>query len=98
MSRFSRHSARRRRPKRAGAAPLLDRKGRRWALGNQGRVHMLMAAHCMTKIETIYGSIFEGILGETDFDQAGRGRQPFPVGQPHVAKTDVGTMSRGARS
>jgi hypothetical protein len=26
-----------------GAAPLVDRKGGRWILGNQGRVHMLMA-------------------------------------------------------
>jgi hypothetical protein len=25
---------------------------------------MLMAGHAMAKIETIYGSVFEGILGE----------------------------------
>ena len=47
-----------------GAVPVADRRGRKWVLGNQGRVHMLLAAHAMTKIETIYGSIFEGILGE----------------------------------
>jgi len=50
--------------KAAGAAPVRDRGGRRWGLGNKGRVHMLMAGHSMAKIETIYGSIFEGILGE----------------------------------
>jgi hypothetical protein len=43
---------------------VADRLGRRWVLGNQGRVHQLMAAHSLKKIETLYGSIFEGILGE----------------------------------
>jgi hypothetical protein len=47
-----------------GGAMLADRKGGRWALGNQGRVHMLMAAYSMDKIENVYGSIFENILGE----------------------------------
>jgi hypothetical protein len=50
--------------KAAGARALADRDGRRWVLGNQGRVHMLLAAHGMAKIEKVYGSIFEGILGE----------------------------------
>lgn len=50
--------------KASGAAPAQDRAGRRWVLGNQGRVHMLMAGHGMAKIERLYGSIFEGILGE----------------------------------
>jgi hypothetical protein len=48
----------------AGAAPVADKRGRRWVLGNQGRAEMLMAAHCMAKIEKVYGSVFEGILGE----------------------------------
>jgi hypothetical protein len=43
---------------------VLDRRGRGWVLGNQGRVHMLMAGHAMVKIEKVYASIFEGILGE----------------------------------
>jgi hypothetical protein len=47
-----------------GARALVDRKGGRRVLGNQGRVHVLMAGHAMAKIETVYGSIFEGILGE----------------------------------
>jgi len=50
--------------KSADAAVVLDRRGRGWALPNQGRVHQLFAAHCMGNIETLYGSIFEGILGE----------------------------------
>lgn len=41
-----------------------DKGGRRWNIGNQGRVEQVMAAHCMQKIETIYGTIFENILGE----------------------------------
>ena len=43
---------------------VVDRGGKRWALSNQGRVHRLMAAHSMKKLETVYGSVFEGILGE----------------------------------
>jgi hypothetical protein len=47
-----------------GARDLALRKGGRAVLGNQGRVHMLMAGHSMAKIEKLYGSVFEGILGE----------------------------------
>ena len=47
-----------------GAARMLDRRGRGWVLGTQGRVHMIMAAHSMVKIEKVYGSVFENILGE----------------------------------
>jgi hypothetical protein len=47
-----------------GAANVLDRKGRQWVLGTQGRVHVLMAAHSMSSIDRVYASIFEGILGE----------------------------------
>ena len=50
--------------KAAGASAVADKRGGRWVLGNQGRVHLLMAGHAMAKIETVYGSIFEGILGE----------------------------------
>jgi hypothetical protein len=48
----------------AGAAQVLDRNGRGWVLGNQGRVHVLMAAHALAPIDRVYASIFEGILGE----------------------------------
>ena len=48
----------------AGARPITDGKGRGWVLGNQGRVHVLMAAHSMAQIDRVYASIFEGILGE----------------------------------
>ncbi len=47
-----------------GACALRDRRGGRWVLGNQGRVHLLMAAHSMQKIEKVYGTVFENILGE----------------------------------
>ena len=46
------------------AAGLADRKGGKVWLGNQGRVHHILAAHSMGRIETIYGTVFENILGE----------------------------------
>jgi hypothetical protein len=61
-----------------GARMLLDRKGGRWVLGNQGRVHMLMAGHAMAKIENVYGSIFEGILGEKISTKPVEVVTPFP--------------------
>lgn len=61
-----------------GAKAIFDRRGRPWVLGNQGRVHMLMAGHGMAKIETIYGSIFEGILGEKISTRPVEVVTPFP--------------------
>jgi hypothetical protein len=61
-----------------GAAPVADRKGRRWVLGNQGRVHMLLAGHALAKIEKIYGSVFEGILGEKVSTKPVEVVTPFP--------------------
>ena len=64
--------------KAAGAVALRDRRGRRWVLGNQGRVHMLMAAHSMQKIEKVYGSVFENILGEKISTKPVEIVTPFP--------------------
>jgi hypothetical protein len=61
-----------------GASPVADRHGRRWSLGNQGRVHMLLSGHAMVKIETIYGAIFEGILGERISTRPVEIVDPFP--------------------
>lgn len=61
-----------------GASPVLDRRGKRWVLGNQGRVHMLMAAHSMAKIEKVYGSVFEGILNERISTRPVEVVTPFP--------------------
>ena len=61
-----------------GATAVLDRRGGRWVLGNQGRVHMLMAGHSMIKIEKIYASIFEGILGERISTKPVEVVTPFP--------------------
>jgi hypothetical protein len=47
-----------------GANIVACRKGGRWSLGNQGRVHQLMSAYSMTKIEKVYATVFESILGE----------------------------------
>ncbi len=66
----------------ARAAPasglIADRKGRGWVLNNQGRVHVLMAGHSMIKIEKVYGSIFEGILGEKISTRPVEVVTPFP--------------------
>jgi hypothetical protein len=70
-----------------GARQLMDRRGRPWVLGNQGRVHMLMAGHCMVKIENIYGSIFEGILGEKISTKPVEVVTPFPWVQSPNAKS-----------
>lgn len=40
-----------------------DRKGCRWGIGLQGRVHQLMAAHALVKIERLYPTLFS-IAGE----------------------------------
>jgi hypothetical protein len=61
-----------------GARALMDRRGGRWQLGNQGRVEMLMAAHSMNKIETLYGTIFEDILGEKISTKPVEIVNPFP--------------------
>ncbi|MCS7045635.1 MAG: hypothetical protein NZO58_04695 [Gemmataceae bacterium] len=61
-----------------GAALLRDRHGRGWALNNQGRVHVLMAAHAMGQIEKLYGSVFEGILGERISTRPVEVVNPFP--------------------
>ncbi len=57
---------------------VLGRGGRRWVVGNQGQVHMLLAAHSMKKIETVYGSVFEGILGERVSTKPVMVTTPFP--------------------
>jgi hypothetical protein len=62
----------------AGARPVADKGGRRWQLGNQGRVHHLFAAHALVKIESVYGSIFEGILGEKVSTKPVEIVHPFP--------------------
>lgn len=62
------------------AAPgiALDRKGRGWVLGNQGRVDMLLAAHSMVKIEKVFGTVFENILGEQISTKPVEIVHPFP--------------------
>jgi hypothetical protein len=47
-----------------GNRVALDKKGRRVAVNNQAIVHQLLAAHALAKIETVYGTVFENILGE----------------------------------
>lgn len=54
--------------KAAAAAPgnryVECRSGKRVAVGNQGLVSQVMAAHALAPIERVYGTVFENILGE----------------------------------
>jgi hypothetical protein len=61
-----------------GMYAVRDVKGRAWVLPNQGRVHQLMAAHCMAKIEDLYGAVFQGILGERISTRPVEVVNPFP--------------------
>ncbi len=47
-----------------GARYLECKRGGRVVVNNQAIVHQLMAAHSMTRIERVYGTVFENILGE----------------------------------
>jgi len=47
-----------------GAGEIVCRGGRKCAINNQGRVDQILAGHAMVKIERIYGTVFENILGE----------------------------------
>ena len=64
--------------KAAGARPQLDKKGGRWQLGNQGRADMLLAAYSMNKIEKLYGTVFQDILGEKISTKPVEVETPFP--------------------
>jgi hypothetical protein len=77
-----------------GAAPVLDRRGRRCGvIGNQGRADTLMAAHALVPIEKVYGSVFEGILGEKVSTKPVEIKNPFPW-----VKTNSGiTPAAGSR-
>jgi hypothetical protein len=71
----------------AGGAMVVDRKGARWGLNNQGRVHVLLAAHAMGQIEDLYGSVFEGILGQKITTRPVEVVNPFPwVGRTTVVQ------------
>ncbi len=51
----------------AKAAPgnrMMEARGRRVVVNNQAIVDQLLAAHSLVKIEKVYGTVFENILGE----------------------------------
>jgi hypothetical protein len=47
-----------------GAGGIADARGKRWVLPNQGKVSQILAGHALVKIERVYGTVFESILGE----------------------------------
>jgi hypothetical protein len=55
-----------------------DKAGRRWNIGNQGRVDQILSAHAMAKIESVYGTIFENVLGEKISTKPVEVATPFP--------------------
>ena len=66
----------------ANAAPgnrMMDAKGgRRVAVNNQAIADQLLAAHAMVKIERVYGTVFENILGEKVSTKPVEIATPFP--------------------
>jgi hypothetical protein len=60
------------------AREMADRKGRGWVLGPQAQVHQIMAGHSMAKIEKVYATIFENILGERVSTDPVQVVTPFP--------------------
>jgi len=61
-----------------GARVIQDRRGKGWALGNQGRADLLLSAHGMAKLETVYGTVFQDILGEQISTKPVEVVTPFP--------------------
>jgi hypothetical protein len=77
--------------KEAGASPVLDKRGGRWVLGNQGKVSQILAAHAMVKIERVYGTVFENVLGEKI------STKPVEVDRPFSWMEKDGNRRAGAR-
>jgi hypothetical protein len=57
---------------------VVDRGGRRWALGPLAQAHMLLAAHALQPIDKLYGTVFENILGEKISTKPVEIVTPFP--------------------
>jgi len=74
---------------------IMDRGGRRRNIGNQGRVHQIMAAHSMVKIEKVYGTIFENILGEKISTAPVEIVTPFPWRQERNLRKVTAAELRG---
>ncbi len=60
------------------AKNLADRRGRGWVLGPQAQVHQIMAGHAMVKIEKVFATVFENILGERVSTKPVEVVTPFP--------------------
>lgn len=60
------------------AKNMADRRGRGWAVGPQGQVHHIMAGHAMIKIEKVFATVFENILGEKVSTEPVEVVTPFP--------------------
>lgn len=78
-----------------GAGVVRDRAGRPRAVNNLARVHMLLAAHAMVKIEKIYGAVFEGILGEKISTKPVEVVTPFPWVGKHGEHLRAGAVKKG---
>jgi hypothetical protein len=76
-----------------GFGLVKDKGGNGWALNNQGRVHLLLAAHSMNRIETVYASVFEGILGERVSTRPVEIVHPFPWHEKAI-KTGISVKTK----
>ena len=84
-------------PGAGGLNMVADKAGRRWNLGNQGRADQIMSAHCMTKIENVYGTIFENILGEKISTKPVEVVTPFPWREERNYRTVPENIKRQVR-
>jgi hypothetical protein len=57
--------------------PIENRRETNGQLTNEAKVHRLLAAHAMMKIENLYGAVFEGILGEKVSTKPVAANSPF---------------------
>lgn len=58
--------------------PVENQEAVRRDLPNAAKVHRLLAAHAMMKIENLYGAVFEGLLGEKVTTKPVQTATPFP--------------------
>ena len=62
----------------AGNRLMPDKKGRPVVVNNQALAHQLQAAHAPVPIKRVYGSVFEGVLGERVSNKPVDVVSPFP--------------------
>ena len=62
-----------------------DRRGRTWSMGAQARIHQLLAAHALVKIERLYPTVLQTLMGWRLEDRPWRCLRPYdPVERKRI--------------